>query len=272
MELGRHLRELSRLRFGVAICVLIATFAALSVSYKISLLPPHVHQRSLEMAAASTEVLVDTPTSVVLDLRQDTSDVGSLTNRAVLIGNVMASAPVRAYIGHRAGVPGEDIRATTPRTPNAPRPFETPENKKKAADLLASTDQYRLNIEANPTVPVLKIYAQAPSALAAGELANASVDGLRDYLAQVARSQRIPPSKRVRIEQFGRARGTVVNGGVSLQATTIAFVFFFAVSAAAAIFVSRVRRGFKLAEERETLDAPGGAVPSSLAGERVVAR
>jgi hypothetical protein len=280
MELGRHLRELSRLRFGVAICMLIATFAALSVSFKIGLVPPQLQQRSLQMAAASTELLVDTPKSVVLDLRQDTGDVDSLTNRAVLIGNVMASSPVRAYIGRRAGVPGDVIRATTPRTPNAPRPFETPENKKKSADLLASTDQYRLNIEANPTVPVLKIYAQAPSAQAAGELANAAVDGLRDYLAQVAHSQGIPPSKRVRIEQFGRARGTVINGGVSLQATIIAFVFFFAVSAAAAIFVSRVRRGFKLADERETLDggpddAPGGgpdrAAPSQLAGERAVA-
>lgn len=251
MELGRHLRELSRLRFGVAACILLATFAALSVSYRISLSPPKLESRSLTMAAASTEVLVDTPTSVVLDLRQNTNDVESLTNRSVLLGNVMASAPVLEYIGRRAGVPGSVIKATTPRTPNAPRPFETPDTKRKAADLLASTDQYRLNIEANPTVPVLKIYAQAPSAQAAGELANAAVDGLRDYLQQIARAQGTPPDQQVRIEQFGRARGTVINDGVGLQATILAFLFFFAVSAAAAIFVSRLRRGFKLADELE---------------------
>jgi hypothetical protein len=251
MELGRHLRELSRVRFGVAVCLLVATFAAVSVSYKIGLAPPKLTPRSLTMAAASTELLVDTPTSVVLDLRQDTTDVESLTNRAVLLGNVMASAPVLEYIGRRAGVPGQVIKATTPRTPNAPRPFETPDAKKKTADLLASTDQYRLNIEANPTVPVLKIYAQAPSARAAGELANAAVAGLRDYLAQIALTKGTPPDKQVRIEQFGRAHGKVINGGVSLQATVLVFVFFFAFSAAAAIFVSRVRRGFKLADEHE---------------------
>jgi hypothetical protein len=251
MELGRHLRELSRLRVGAVVCVLIATFGALSVSYRIGLLPPKLEPRSLQMAAASTEVLVDTPTSVVLDLRQGTSDIDALTNRAVLIGNVMASAPVLAYIGRRAGVPGEFIRATTPRTPNAPRPFATPQTKRKASDLLASTNQYRLSIDANPTVPFLRIYAQAPTARAAGQLANASVDGLRDYLVQVAREQGIPSADQVRVEQFGRAHGTVINGGVSVQATVIAFLFFFAGSAAAAIFVARVRRGFKLADEHE---------------------
>jgi hypothetical protein len=274
MELGRHLRELSRLRFGVAGCLLVATFAALSVSVKIGFLPPSLKSRSLTMAAASTEVLVDTPDSVVLDLRQDTNDVESLTNRSVLLGNVMASAPVLEFIGRRAGVPGSVIKATTPRTPNAPRPFETPETKKKAADLLASTDQYRLNIEANPTVPVLKIYAQAPSARAAGQLANAAVDGLRDYLGQIADSRGTPPQQRVRVEQFGRAKGTVINGGVSLQATVIAFLFFFAVSAAAAIFVSRVRRGFKLADEGQESEDPhrGAGGPRSLADRDLVAR
>lgn len=249
MDLGRHLRELSRLRLGLALCLLIAAFAALSVSYRIGLLPPKIEPRSLQMAAASTEVLVDTPRSVVLDLRQDTSDIDSLTNRAVLLGNVMASAPVLAYIGRRAGIPSQSIRATTPRTPNAPRPFATPETKSKTSDLLASTNQYRLNIDANPTVPVLKIYAQAPDARAARQLANAAVDGLRDYLAQVARQQDIPPATQVRVVQFGRARGTVINNGASLQATIIVFVFFFAGSAAAAMFVARVRRGFKLGDD-----------------------
>jgi hypothetical protein len=247
MELGRHLRELSRLRFGVAACLLIATFAALSTSFKISLVPPKLEQRSLQMATASTEIFVDTPTSLVLDLRQNTADIESLTNRAVLIGNVMASPPVRAYIGRRAGVPADAVKTTTPRTPNSPRPLETAGNKKTSADLLASTDQYRLDIESNPTVPMLNVYAQAPSAKAAGELANAAVDGLRDYLTQVATSQGIPPGTQVRVEQLGRARGKVINSGVNLQASGLAFLFFFAISAAAAIFISRVRRGFELA-------------------------
>jgi hypothetical protein len=250
MEFGMHLRELSRLRIGAAVCLLLAVFAAVSVSYKISLLPPALGARSIELAAASTQVLVDTPTSLVLDLGQDTNDIEALTNRAVLIGNVMASPPVLTYIGRRAGIPPDAIRAVTPRTPNSPRPLATEDNRKSSHDLLASTNQYRLNIESDPTVPVLRIYAQAPSAKAAGELANASVDGLRDYLLQVARLQGIDPRKQVRVEQLGRADGKVINASMRWQATLLTFLIVLALSAAAAIFIGRVRKGFKITEAR----------------------
>jgi hypothetical protein len=177
----------------------------------------------------------------------------------------MASAPVREYIGRRAGVPADLIRATTPRTPNAPRPFQTAENKKKTTDLLASTEQYRLNIDANPTVPVLKIFAQATSARSAAELANAAVDGLRDYLQQVARTQGIDERTQVRVVQLGRARGAVINGGVNVQLTVLAFLFFFSLTSAAAIFMARVRRGFQLADEQQHAQPVTGEAPSQLA-------
>ena len=251
MELGRHLNELWRLRFGVGICLGLAIFAALSISYKVSLFPPGVQARSLQIAAASTEVLIDTPRSAVLDLRQDLFDIESLTNRTVLIGNVMASQPVLAYIGRRAGVPPDVIKASTPRTPNSPRPFAAPGEEKGTSDLLRSTDQYRLDIEANPTVPVLRIYAQAATARGAEELANASVDGLRDYLDQEARAQGVALDKQVRLQQLGRASGAVINGGVSVQLMFLTFLVVFAGSATAAIFMARVRRDFQLAEIQE---------------------
>lgn len=249
MEFGKHLRELSRLRFGVAICLLLATFAAVSVSYRISLSPPGLTPRSVAMAAASTDVLVDTPRSLVLDLRQDTFDIESLTARAVLLGNIMASPPVVSFIAARAGVAPDAIKATTPRTANSPRPFATEANRKSFRDLLASTDQYRLSIEASPTVPVLKIYAQAPTAAAAGALANASVDGLRDYLARAARAQGVAATRQVRVVQLGRAEGKVISDGIQWQLAVLVFGVVLAGSSAAAIFMARVRAGFRFADE-----------------------
>lgn len=250
MDLGRHLNELWRLRVGVVICVGLAIFAAFSISYKISLFPPGLQPRSLQIGAASTQLLVDTPRSAVLDLRQDLFDIESMTNRSVLLGNVMASQPVLAYIGRRAGVPPEAIKASTPRTPNSPRPFASPGAEKKASDLLRSTDQYRLDIEANPTVPVLRIFAQAPTARGAEELANAAVDGLRDYLNQQANAEGVTLAEQVRLQQLGRASGAVINGGVRIQLMFLTFLVAFAASAAAAIFMARVRRGFRLADEQ----------------------
>lgn len=258
MELGRHLAELWRIRHAVAGCLVLALVAAVVATHKVSLLPPELSPRALEIASASTDVLVDTPKSAVLDLRQDLFDITSLTNRAVLLGNVMASPTVLAYIGRRAGVRPDAIEAVTPRTPNSPRPFVSPGNEKRATDLLRSTGQYRLSIEANPTVPVLKIYAQAPTAKAAQELANSSVDGLRDYLVQQAVARGVQRDKQVRLVQLGRAHGAVINGGVRFDVALLTFLVVFTLAATAAIFVARVRRGFELAERERHAAQRGG--------------
>src|SRR3954465_11234590 len=63
MQLGRHLRELWRLRLGVAISFALALFLAVSSIAHVGLLPPKARSRQLEIAAASTRVLVDSPRS-----------------------------------------------------------------------------------------------------------------------------------------------------------------------------------------------------------------
>jgi hypothetical protein len=251
MELGKHLRELFRLRFAVVVCLSLATFAALLLSYKVSVLPPKLESRSLEIASARTDVLVDTPLSTVLDLRQGASEIQGMTNRAVLIGNVMVSPPVLAYIGRRAGVPPDVIQTQTPLTPDFPRPLAAAGQEKHTSDLFKSTDQYRLNIQANPTVPILEILSEAPNAKAAATLANAAVDGLRDYLAVQARTHGTAIDDQVRLSQLGRADGRVINGGVRWQMAMLSFVIVFALSAATAVFIARVRRGWDSFDEDE---------------------
>lgn len=255
MELGKHLRELVRLRLAVVVCLLLASFAALTISYEISLLPPSLEPRALQMASAKTEVLVDTPRSAVLDLGQGASEFAGMTNRAVLIGNVMVSTPVLQYIGRRAGIPANVIEAQAPLTIEFPRPIASSGEEKRTSDLLRSTDQYRLNIQTNPTVPILDIFAQAPTAEAAATLANAAVDGLRDYLAATARSQGTAERDSVHLTQLGRATGIVINDGVRPQLMALTFLIVFALSAATAMFVARVRRGWELADD--DFDDPG---------------
>jgi hypothetical protein len=248
MRLGMHLRELSRLRAGVAISLLVALFVAAWSVAEISLFPPGWQSREVEMAAAHTEVVVDTPKSTILDLRQPTDDITALKNRSLLIGNVMASPPVRAYIARRAGISAETLQVVTPRTPAEPRAREASNAKKGPEDLLRSTDQYRLDIQANPTVPILDVDAQAPSAEAAGRLANAAADGLRDYLGSLANAESTPSALQVRVRQLGRARGEVLNEGVALEVALLTFLLVFAASCAAVVVVSRVSQGWRVAQ------------------------
>jgi hypothetical protein len=246
-----HIRELSRLPVGVALSALVAIFATVWSVARISLVPPGLHPRAVDMATAYTQVIVDTPHSAVLDLRQSTEDIEPLKNRAVLIGTLMASAPVRAYIARRAGVQAARLQVLAPRTPQQPRPLAQNGQKKGPGDLLKSTDQYRLDIQANPTVPLLNIYAQAPSAEASGELANAAVTGLGDYLRDVATSDKTPSPMQVKLRQLGPARGSAINKGVRVQLVAVVFLLVFAFSCAATMLVGRVRHGWRLAAVAE---------------------
>jgi hypothetical protein len=251
MRLGKHLRELTRLRRGVAASALVAVAAAVWSVAGVSILPPRLTPRSLEMATGYTQVVVDTPRSALLDLRQSTDDIDALKNRAVLVGTVMASPPVRAFIARRAGLPAGALQVVPPRTPAQPRATAASGHKKGATDLLRSTDQYRLDIRANPTVPILDVYAQAPTASAAAGLANAAVTGLEDYLRHLATADRTPAELQVRIRRLGGARGDVINNGIGLQVALVTFLIVFGVACCAAVVVARVRRGWLLAAESD---------------------
>jgi hypothetical protein len=255
MQLGVHLRELWSQKMGLAIAVVLAFLALARVLFGISVFPPGIQQKSLGLASASTEVVVDTPRSSVVDLREDTYSYIGLTNRALLLGNVMASIPVRAFIARRAEVPPAEIRVTPPVSAEQPNVVTDAANQPRTSDILKSPEEYRLSIQSNPSVPVLNIYAEAPDGESASRLANAAVDGLRDYLGSLSREHATPRKEQVRLVQLGRASGGVIDRGVKIQLAVLVFLVVLAVCCAAVLFLSRVRRGWAEADALERRQA-----------------
>jgi hypothetical protein len=245
MRFGRHLRELWQHRLGLTASVLLACLAALWSVGKVTVFPPGVKPRVLQMGAASTRALVDAPKSAVIDLTVNTTSLQGMTNRGVLVGNMIGSAPVRAYVARRAHVPVELLQVATPVTPDFPRPLAT-SGKRSTKDILKSPNQYRLSVQANPTVPILDIYAQAPTANAARALANAAVQGMSDYLHDLANAQHIAVAQRVHIQQLGQAEGGVINPNVSVKLAILSFLLVFTASGAMVLAADRVRRGWQL--------------------------
>jgi hypothetical protein len=245
MALGRHLRELWGNRIGLVASLILASLAALWGVGKVSLFPPSVKPRVLEMSAANTRALVDAPKSAVLDLSVPTTNLLSMTNRGVLVGNVMGSAPVREYIGRRAGIKPSLLQIASPVTPDFPRPLAT-SGKRSTRDILKSPNAYRLSIQANPTVPILDIYAEAPTPKLAEQLANGAVDGMKDYLRDLGVKQSIPAAQQVQLQQLGRASGGTINEGVNLRVGVLSFFLMFFASSLTALAISRVRRGWRL--------------------------
>ena len=250
MSLGRHLRELWQFRLGLIAAVTLALLAAVWSVGTISLFPPRVKSRKLEMAAAQTRVLIDTPKSAILDLSDSTYDFQAYTNRSLLVANIMASPPVRSYIARRAHVPAGVLQVASPVTPDFPRPLAS-DGEKHSSDILKSPDAYRLSIQSNPTVPVADVYAEAPTAEAAQQLANGAVDGMKDYLRDLASSQQIPDKEQVHLVQLGRAKGGVIDPGISAKVALLTFLLVFAVASASVLFLNRVREGW-IREKRKS--------------------
>ena len=60
------------------------------------------------------------------------------------------------------------------------RTMREPDSSLRATQIMMAERPYRLEVQADPDKPIVHIYAQAPSAAAALDLANASVEALRE--------------------------------------------------------------------------------------------
>jgi hypothetical protein len=221
-------------RRAVVLCAAVALAVAVLSAWR----------SDFEIATASTTMVVDTPRASVVDPLTDTYGFASLSARAVLLGSVMADGPVRAAIARRAGVPAGDLRVEAPLTPIQPRPTVQRGQERRTGDLLRSGNQLRLHIDVDPVVPVLDVYAQAPTATRAERLADAAVEAARSELARRSAAERTPERYRLKLRQLGRAEGAVVNAGVRRQVGLVAFVLTFAAMVALLAALSRaVRRG-----------------------------
>jgi hypothetical protein len=248
MKLGIVLHRLWHTRKVLVPSIAIAVLAALLSAYKIG--PGGIQPRALGMSTAETQVLVDNPSTIVLDLKQGSYQLQQMAQSATLLGNVLVSIPVQQDIARRAGIPASALQTTAPATPQSPQALTTPKPR-ATTDLLASNDQYRINVQANPTVPMLTVYTEAHSVAVAEALANAAVASLRAYVATV--DQSIPAAQRVNIYQLGRAEGGAVTGGLRLE--TVALVFFFALvlTSALGLALMRLAEGWRLYREPDEI-------------------
>jgi hypothetical protein len=251
MGFGIRLRTLWQLRVWVLGCLALSLLAAVWSVMQISLAPPSLASRAISMASATTQVVVDTPQSTLVDARTDTYNIDALTNRAVLVGNLMATPEVRAEIARLAHVPPALLQIQPPLTPKQPRVLAEDGHERHTTDIAKLNDEYRLVITANPTVPVLRIYAATGDERSAAALANAAVDATSKRLDQLARSSGTPNNDQIKLTQFGRAEGVVINEGASLRVAALAFLITFALSCASVLYVRRVREGWQLAELAE---------------------
>lgn len=174
-----------------------------------------VHQvaKSTVYAAATTQMVVDSPRSALGDIQ---SSLEPFTARAGVFALLMTSPQALDAIGHAAGIPGNQISAQGPPSATLPSLGSTP----------AQADTpFKLQLNQDPTLPTVDIYAQAPTSSQAIALANGAVRGFATYLKSLQVQGSVPDGQRVEIRQLGSAIGGMVNSGASKKiAVMVAFV------------------------------------------------
>jgi hypothetical protein len=240
----------------LALCALVAAACAVWSVCTISLLPPGIAPRALDIGAATARIAVDRPKPLIGDALAKEYDYETIQVRAVLVASLASTQPALAFIARRAGLDPADIVATSPVTSGVQTVFTEPDSERRAEQIAGADKPYRLEARAGETLPAIDLYTQAPSAREAQRLADAVVPGMRDYLAAGARHEGADPAKQVELTQLGPARGAIVSGGTKLQIAGLTFIVIFAITGVLALAVALLRARGTTPHREPTLAAP----------------
>jgi hypothetical protein len=263
---------LARRRRLVAVLALSALIAAICAginSGAIGIFPPKLKLHNLQIGVATSYVDVDPPASMpALPYVQATPplDLATFQKRADLLGRIMVSPVVLDRIAPRCGLSPDKLSGLARTTANVPISFTQPNSEQRASDIAASLAPYRLEVQARPTLPIIDVYAEAPSVAAAQCLANEAPVALTAYLQNLAAHQG-QPAQVVHLQPLGPARGGIANPGATMTIAILTFLTVFALSLVALLGLVRLlrrRQAGRRAQPAEVLD-PQDLAPAALA-------
>ena len=237
MRLGMHLREVWQHKIALATVIVVALLVGARV-YGFGLLPPS-GLKSTE-GEATARVLVDTPESTAVDLRQSTYNLEELNNRAKLVGNAIGTGEVREMIGEKVGVSPTEISLQTPLTT---------EYAEKDGVGIEPTTAYRLDVQADPTVPVIDIVGAAPTEGEAAALVAATTSSLVEYVAGLPKGEDGGKEVRLVPRPLGNVESHPLTQPGKAVSAFVAFLFILVIGSATVVFVSRQRREYRRASE-----------------------
>lgn len=231
-----------RLLAFTAISLAVALLAAIASVTKISVFPPSLEGRDLQRGAATTRILVDLP-------KQERGHVSApefeaMSKRASLIANLLASPPVLSRIADTLGVSSGEVTAATEITEGVPLALVEPNEEKRANEILVSHDGYRLDIQANPTLPIIDVYAQAPTPGGAAELADAVAPAGNEYTEVLANGDHFPTDNRVQLKQLGAAQSAAISPTAPIEIFALTFLVVFGGAFGLLCGVAVIRRGW----------------------------
>jgi hypothetical protein len=233
MQFALIMQELRRRRLVVGICFIVSLAIGGIVAYQISPgLPPHIKSRQKLVGQASTRLLVDTPSSIVADLNP--AGAASLLVHAQLLGDLIATDPLRNAIAQQAGISLNDI-AIVP--PTIAAPVGTQVSRAVAPPAASST----ITVTVDPALPIVSVDVQSPTKELAVKLANTAFAVIRGYEQSVAFEQGIPQGHQPVLKSLGVTSSVTTRGPSRIMALGVTFLLF-ALSCYFTLMVTGIRR------------------------------
>jgi hypothetical protein len=255
VDLIYALRTLRRRWLWALIGLVPAAYLALSSAYHVG--PSGLKKKSLEFGAAQTQVLIDSKKS---SLAYAGSDIGGFSSRAQIFSQFMQINPVKQEIAQKLGVKPNQIAVTIPSTtPGLPSSFTQPSATQRSNGLLQESNALQLLVVSQPSLPLISLYAQGPTAQAAAALANDAANALRNYVDSL-RSGQAPQAQtpvaingfqltQVRVHQLGAATGGMVDTGTSKKVVILTFLGLLVLDLILVILISGFVDKWRLREE-----------------------
>lgn len=198
MEVSEILKTLRGRWLATSIVVVLAVAAAVAA---------RVSSHDVPTGVATTQILVDSPSSELANLNQDPTP---LISRASVFAQVMTSNTVLQDIARAADLPADQLTASGPYSGSGEVLNTITPAEARSSQLVAEKAPYRLTFVAQQNEPVITATVQAPTELAAAHVANAVYAGTRTYVAAAQAEGRTPAEHRVTLRQLGPAEaGTV---------------------------------------------------------------
>ncbi len=265
MDIARTLSVLRRRRRLLVLGAVIAAIAALLSVYQVNLVPPGLKSRTNVFATASTQILIDTPDSTFADVA---NDIEPLNTRAGVFARFMTSPEALALIAREAKLPLNGIEAQGPYDLNVPEFQRVPTAERRSSQILGERALYRLRFENNPSLPIISVFAQAPTTSEALALASAAPAALRSYIRGIQARQDTPTDRKVEVRKLGRAIGGVVNESANLQIATLVFIVVLFGWCLLIVPAQTIARGWREVGEQGVPGANGSSHPRNGNGHR----
>jgi hypothetical protein len=240
----------------VAIVLVLAVFAAILTAYQVSISPPGLHKRTLQVSAASSQILVDSPKSTLVS-GGSTDTFSALATRAMIYGQYLSSLEARRQIAKKVGVPPATIATAGPYSPETGQTaYESQPAGERANELLKEGAVNRLVFTAQEGVPILSVSSQAPSTERAIALANASFQVLTDYVDSLEAEDK-PVSEGVTLRELGTPQGGTLGSSNGKILMALAFLAVFGLGCAAILIVPGFARRWRALDDVDRAHAAG---------------